>query len=48
MPIIVVNHVTNEYRLGTIQSLKQTLLNTSARLTVKKVAEHPYSKSWMI
>jgi len=33
MPIIKVDHLTKEYRLGALQGLKQTLLNTGARLT---------------
>ena len=45
MPIIEVNHLTKEYRLGAIQGLKQTLLNTGARLTGKKVAERPLFKA---
>lgn len=39
MPIIEVDHLTKEYRLGAIHGLKQTLLNASARLTGKKVPE---------
>jgi len=30
MPIIEVDHLTKEYRLGAMQGLKQTLLNTAA------------------
>jgi hypothetical protein len=32
MPIIEVDHVTKEYRLGALQGLKQTVLNAGARL----------------
>ena len=32
MPIIEVNHVTKEYRLGHMRSLKQSLLNAFYRL----------------
>ncbi|MBT9589338.1 MAG: hypothetical protein IV089_00200 [Thiobacillus sp.] len=39
MPIIQVDHLTKEYRLGAMQGLKQTLLNTVARLTGKKAAD---------
>ena len=35
MPIIQVDHLTKEYRLGAMQGIKQTLLNT-ARLNGKK------------
>jgi len=45
MPIIEVDHLTKEYRLGAIQGLKQTLLNTAARLTGKQVAERPLFKA---
>lgn len=45
MPIIEVDHLTKEYRLGAIQGLKQTLLNTAARLTGKKVEERPLFKA---
>ena len=41
MPIIEVEHLTKEYRLGTMQSLRQTLLNAGARLTGKAVPERP-------
>ena len=45
MPVIEVNHLTKEYRLGSMQGLKQTLLNTAARLTGKKVPERPLFKA---
>ena len=45
MPIIQVDHLTKEYRLGAMQGLKQTLLNTAARLSGKKVAERPLFKA---
>ena len=45
MPIIEVEHLTKEYRLGTMHGLKQTLLNTLARLTGRKVEERPLFKA---
>ena len=45
MPIIQVDHLTKEYRLGAMQGLKQTLLNTAARLTGKKIEERPLFKA---
>lgn len=39
MPIIEVNHVTKEYQLGHIQSLKTTALNQWRRLTGQPVEE---------
>lgn len=45
MPIIEVNHLTKEYRLGTIKSLKQTVLNTGARLMGKPVPERRLFKA---
>ncbi|MGA7180863.1 MAG: ABC transporter ATP-binding protein [Thiobacillaceae bacterium] len=45
MPIIEVDHLTKEYRLGAIQGLKQTLLNTGARLIGKQVPERPLFKA---
>ena len=45
MPAIEVRHLTKEYRLGAIQGLKQTLLNTAARLTGKEVEERPLFKA---
>jgi ABC-type polysaccharide/polyol phosphate transport system ATPase subunit len=45
MAIIEVDHLNKEYRLGAMQGLKQTLLNTAARLTGKKVEERPLFKA---
>ena len=45
MPVIEVNHLTKEYRLGAIQGLKQTLINTGARLLGRKVEERPLFKA---
>jgi len=45
MPIIEVSHLTKEYRLGAMQGLKQTLLNTAARLSGKKIEERPLFKA---
>jgi len=45
MPIIEVEHLTKEYRLGAMHGLKQTLLNTAAHLTGKKVEERPLFKA---
>ena len=45
MPAIEVSHLTKEYRLGAIQGLKQTLLNTGARLMGKPVPERPLFKA---
>jgi hypothetical protein len=39
MSIIEVNHVTKEYQLGTMQSLKTTALNQWRRLTGQPVQE---------
>ena len=39
MSIIEVNHVTKEYRLGHMNSLKQTALNTFSRLRGKPSAK---------
>ena len=39
MSIIEVNHVTKEYQLGTIQSLKTTTLSQWRRLTGQPVEE---------
>jgi len=39
MAIIEVNHVTKEFRLGQLQGLKQTMLDTVARLRNRAVAE---------
>ena len=38
-PVIEVSHLTKEYRLGALHGLKQTLLNTAARLTGKEVQQ---------
>ncbi len=45
MPIIEVDHITKEYRLGTMQGLKRTLLHNAARLVGKTVAERPLFKA---
>jgi len=45
MPIIEVDHITKEYRLGAMQGLKQTLLNTVARLAGKVAVEQPLFKA---
>ena len=45
MPVIEVSHLTKEYRLGALQGLKQTLLNTGARLAGKAVPERPLFKA---
>lgn len=45
MPAIEVSHLTKEYRLGAIKGLKQSLLNTGARLIGKKVPERPLFKA---
>ncbi len=45
MPIIEVDHLTKEYRLGALQGLKQTLLKTGARLMGKTVPERPLFKA---
>lgn len=45
MPIIEVDHVTKEYRLGAMQSFRQTLLNIAARLTGKKPEDRPLFKA---
>ncbi|MDP2783441.1 MAG: hypothetical protein Q8O38_02420 [Sulfurimicrobium sp.] len=39
MPIIEVNHVTKEYQLGQLQSLKTTALNQWRRFAGKPVEE---------
>jgi len=44
-PAIEVSHLTKEYRLGALQGLKQTLLNTGARLMGKPVPERPLFKA---
>jgi lipopolysaccharide transport system ATP-binding protein len=45
MPIIQVDHLTKEYRLGAMKGLKQTLLNGAARLTGKKIEAPPLFKA---
>jgi len=45
MPIIQVDHLTKEYRLGAMQGLRQTLLKTAARLTGKKIEQRPLFKA---
>jgi len=40
MPIIEVDHVTKEFRLGQLRSLKQTTLDAVARLRGRPVPEH--------
>lgn len=45
MPAIEVNHLTKEYRLGALQGIQQTLLNTGARLIGKQVPERPLFKA---
>ena len=45
MPAIEVSHLTKEYRLGALQGLKQTVLNTGARLVGRKVPERPMFKA---
>jgi lipopolysaccharide transport system ATP-binding protein len=45
MPIIEVNHLTKEYQLGHITSLKQTALNTLKRLTFQPVQERERFKA---
>ena len=45
MHAIEISHVTKEYRLGALQSLKQTMLNTGARLLGRQVEEPPLFKA---
>lgn len=45
MPIIQVEHLIKEYRLGAMQSLRHTLLQATARLTGKAVSERPMFKA---
>ena len=45
MPIIQVDHLTKEYRLGALHGFKQTLLNTAARLTGEKIEERQLFKA---
>ncbi|MEW6327121.1 MAG: ATP-binding cassette domain-containing protein [Thermodesulfobacteriota bacterium] len=43
MSIIEVNHVTKEYRLGQLKSLRQSVLHTFDRLRGRKVEkQHPF------
>ena len=41
MPIIAVDHLATEYRLGAMQGLKQTLLDSAARVTRSKMEARP-------
>lgn len=45
MPAIEVSHITKEYRLGAMQGLRQSLLNTAARLTGRHIEERPLFKA---
>lgn len=45
MPVIEINHLTKEYRLGALKGLKQTLLDTGVRLLGKPVPERPLFKA---
>lgn len=45
MTAIEVISLTKEYRLGAMRGLKQTLLNTSARLMGRKIPERPLFKA---
>ncbi len=45
MPAIEVSHLTKEYRLGALQSLKDTALNAGRRLLGQPVAERPMFKA---
>ncbi len=45
MPIIEVNHVTKEYRLGQLQSLKHSLQRVTAKLRGQPVPERPLFKA---
>jgi len=45
MSVIEVSNLTKEYRLGAIHGLKQTLLNTGARLIGKQMPERPPFKA---
>lgn len=45
MPIIEVDHVSKEFRLGSLHGLKQSLLNATARLSGKHVQERPLFKA---
>lgn len=45
MPVIEVEHLTKEYRLGALQGLKQTLLNAGNRLIGRSPPERPLFKA---
>lgn len=45
MPAIEVSHLTKEYRLGALQSLKDTALNAGRRLLGRPVPERPLFKA---
>ena len=45
MPAIEVSHLTKEYRLGALKSVKQTLLNAGARLVGREVLAPPPFKA---
>jgi len=45
MPAIEVSHVTKEYRLGTLQGLRQAALNAGRRLLGRPVEERPLFKA---
>ena len=45
MPAIEVSHLTKEYRLGALQSLKDTALNAGRRLLGRAVPERPLFKA---
>lgn len=45
MPIIEVNHVTKEYQLGQLESLKRMFLRAAARLRGSEVAARPLFKA---
>lgn len=45
MPIIEINHLTKEYRLGAMQGLRQAVINTAMRLTGKDVPKRPLFKA---
>ena len=45
MSIIEVNHVTKEYQLGALKSIKQTARNALARLSGRPVEQHASFKA---
>ncbi|MBK8568739.1 MAG: hypothetical protein IPN81_01480 [Nitrosomonadales bacterium] len=47
MPIIEVNHVTKEYQLGQLQSMKTTAFNQWRRLTGQPIEERARARRWM-